>query len=130
MGQLLIGCHGGEQHGLDDLIGGGGRGGGGDGDLAELAGEGRRAETAVRLQADASVLTEQRTEDCRGDNRPRISWSFTHNIHKELHSGTILWYFYFVTSDEKLKHVTHIQTLAGPSHPLLLGNRLVLRQLR
>lgn len=61
-GQRLIGRHGGEQHGLDDLIGGGGRGG----DLAELSGEVWRAETAIGLQADAPVLTEQRTEDCRG----------------------------------------------------------------
>lgn len=73
-GQLLI--HGGEQHGLDDLIGGGGRGGGGgghgggggQGQLAELPREVWRAETAILLQADAAVLTEQRTEDCRTDS--------------------------------------------------------------
>ena len=74
-GQLLI--HGGEQRRLDNLIGGGGQrgggshgGGGGEGQLAELPSEVWRAETAILLQADAAVLTEQRTEDCRTDNTP------------------------------------------------------------
>lgn len=83
-GQLLIGCHGREQRWFDDLIGGGGRGscsyssGGGSGggrgnrDLAELPGEVWWAETAILLQADASVLTEQRTQDCRGGNKDLI----------------------------------------------------------
>lgn len=35
----------------------------GDGDLADLPAEVGRAETAVLLQADASILTQQRTEE-------------------------------------------------------------------
>lgn len=82
LGQLLIGHHGGQQRRFDHLIGGGrGRGsaagsgghGGSDGDLAELPGEGGRTEAAVRLQADTSVLAQQRAEDCRGAERSNIS---------------------------------------------------------
>lgn len=63
--QRLIGRRGGGRRRLDDLIGGGGAGGR-DGDLAELPGEVGGAEAAIRLQADAAVLTEQRAEDCGG----------------------------------------------------------------
>lgn len=59
LGQRLMTRRGGEQRRLDDVVGGGRRGA----DLAELAGEVWRAETAIGLQADAAVLTEQRTED-------------------------------------------------------------------
>lgn len=81
MGQILIGRG---QRRLDDLIGGGGRGGrgygvGSDGDLAELPCEVWRAEAAILLQADASILTEQRTEDCKGgQQRPDQTGSEPH----------------------------------------------------
>lgn len=68
----LVGGGGGRGSSADGGGGGGGHGGG-DGDLAELAGEGGGTEAAVRLQADASVLTQQRAEDCRGRQRAAAS---------------------------------------------------------
>lgn len=86
LGQLLIGRHGGQQRRFDHFIGGGGgRGstvcggghGGGHRDLAELPGEGWRAEAAIRLQAHASILTQQRAEDCRGAESSDVSLGAT-----------------------------------------------------
>lgn len=115
LGQLLIGRHGGEQRGLDDLIGGGGGGQGGsggrDGDLAELAGEGRRAETAVRLQADASILAEQRTEDCRGRQQTPdqlglfVYTQRTRSTALRFGFATLLVYYYVYVTASDEKHV-------------------------
>ena len=94
LSQRLIGRPRGEDAGLDDLIGGERRGwggcgcsrGGADGDLAELSCEVRRAETAISLQTDASVLTEQRAEDCRR-NHTKSSDIYTQN--KQLKNFTL-----------------------------------------
>lgn len=100
LGQLLIGRHGRQQRRFDHLIGGGrGRGGtvgcgqgGGHGDLAELPSEGGRTEAAVRLQADASVLTQQRAEDCRGAKRSNISRTQTpHTLREKEDSRKGAW---------------------------------------
>lgn len=57
----MIGHHGGAGWWLLNVIGGGGCGG--DRDVTELSGKGGRAETAVLLDADASILTQHGAQD-------------------------------------------------------------------